>query len=412
MAILYLLSLLYTSYSQITPPSVTLMSTLTLPTQGNYSIGYLPLSSSPAGSAGPVNSSACRRISMFKFPALLSGTATSMTLNALPELIQETCDIGFTLYLFPSGNIVGTFVGAFTNLIGLREESMTVDITSAKWSFVNGSLYYLMIQTFTWNTAGTHCNMRLPWGLLSMGSGTANPGVGSNYAIVAQQGPNDQPCGTTPWVTQTAMDGGYIHMSIMGVMNTSSSTVTPSSTATPSSTGTATGTPSSTVTPTGTATGTPSSTGTPSVSNTGTSIYNATNSDTGTATATATATATGTGTPTGTVSVSNSDANTNTNTNTNINTGTATATATGTRRANPTSLNIGANGIATTDQIPGIVGGSIGLSLAIIALLLCFLHSIYCKQPKPDINSIRSPVSSIIVENPVNPVIFHQNTLV
>ena len=251
--------------TQPLPPNQTLiMTSLNLPAQGNYSIGYLP----PA-MIGLSNSSACRIVSMFKFPALMTGTAQTMTLNALPESIAETCDIGFTLFDFSTAKQVGTeFLGSFTNQpIMALEEPITLDVSSAGWSMLNNSIYYLRIQTFTWNTAGTRCLMRLPWGLQTTSAappaGGSAGGAAPKFAVVVQQGPANLPCGATPFTTVAALDGGYIHMRMTAMTIISLPSPSPSATTTPVVRGL-----SSTITnsPTSTPTGTP--TGSGSASNT------------------------------------------------------------------------------------------------------------------------------------------------
>jgi len=158
---------------------------------------------------------------MFKFPALATGTGIQMTLNALPTTIQQTCNIGFTLFTMDGTQVGSQYLGPFTNtLTSSLEKSISVNISSAGWSFINGTDYYLSIQTLTLNTQGTHCSMKIPYG--------TDNSIPSKYALVYDQGPAGQPCGTTPWTTVTALDGGFIHMSIYGFPVTPSKTPSPS----------------------------------------------------------------------------------------------------------------------------------------------------------------------------------------
>jgi hypothetical protein len=289
----------------VSGPGYMLMNTMGLPPSGNYSIGYLPyITTGVAGSGGATggatggttvgtNMSACRRIQMFKFPALLSGTVTTITMNTLPSAGPEVCDVGFNLYTFSGNQQVGTtYIGAVSSTSATTgipgngppafEVSSMVNVSSAGWYMTNGTVYYLTIQPFTWNRAGSACNMRVPYGL-----DTAKP---PHYTIVAQQGPVGTPCGASPWTTVAALDGGYIHMSIAGVPFVSASaSATPTQTQsaylrgsvtaspTPTSVGMMTSaSPTGTVTPTGTPTGngaidtsasdTPTGTDSPSVS--------------------------------------------------------------------------------------------------------------------------------------------------
>jgi len=183
-----------------------LMNTGPLRVTGNYTIGYL---------AVDTNSSACKRIKMFKFPALMTGLATSLTLNVLPSAVQGICDTAFSLFNFNSGTQIGsTVVGAFssTGSAGVAswfEISNTVNVTGADWQLVSGSLYYMTIQTFSYNSIGAPCNMRIPYGV-----STISP---PSYALVIEQGPIGFPCGAAPWATVAALYGGYIHMSIGGL---------------------------------------------------------------------------------------------------------------------------------------------------------------------------------------------------
>ena len=364
-----------------------LMSSLDLPAQGNYSIGYLPPTIVNLN-----NSSACRRISMFKFPALGSGSVMAMTLNALPETIPETCDISISLFTFPGQLQVGTqYIGTFTNNVAYTsEESMTVDVSSSRWILVNSSEYYFTIQTFTWNTAGTRCNMRIPWGLVpSTGAGGTVGSVSPKYALVIQQGPPDLACGATPWTTPIALDGGYVHMRMTGFLNAS-----PTATATPTTSPTATATPTATASPTATATASYYLT---AVSLTGTSPATATPissmyvlndftySASASVTATVTATASANQTP-----IYNS----------------ASTSMTLTPSPSPTSnylrtvnQNLDAQSIFSNQlkENSGIIGGVV--SGLVATILACVMYTFYKK--KQEFGLVRSPVSSVVVKNPM-----------
>ena len=363
-----------------------LMSSLDLPIQGNYSIGYLPPTM-----LGLTNSSACRRISMFKFPALGSGSIQTMSLNVIPETVRETCDIGVTLFNFPAQVQIGTqYIGAFTNtLASTPEESITVDVSSSRWNIVNGSQYYLTIQTFTWNSAGGRCNMRIPWGLTSTGS-VAGTIISPKYAVVVQQGPPDLPCGTTPWATSAALDGGYIHMRMTGFLD-----VSPSSTGTP----TPTGTPTSTVSYylkdsslSGTSATTVSSTGTP------------------TSTGTGTASPSSTGTPTNSVSPALSDFTYSSTVTVTVTPFYTSALMTSTQSSSPTTnyLRTDSQGQSNEKQSvltaiaqggPVAIGSIIG-SLLFAALLGATIVILFKKNQEFGIT--RSPMSSVVVNNPTN----------
>jgi len=165
------------------------MDTTMLPVQGNYTIGYLNLTSSV---------SACKRVGMFKFTALNTGLASTLTLNVQ----AETSDISFTLYGFSSGSQIGyNFTWTFNN-------QTSVDVSTANWQMTKGSQYYLTIQSWT--------SMKIPCGQDN------NP----EYGVITQQGPNNKPCGSSPWTTLAVADGGYIHMKIDGFLPSFSATST------------------------------------------------------------------------------------------------------------------------------------------------------------------------------------------
>ena len=424
------LSLITTVYSQATsggigmPPfgtsSTILMNSMNFPPQGNYSIGYLP------PEIIGTNVSACNRVSMFKFPALYSGIATSMVLNVLPISMSMTCDIGFTLYDMAGTTIGNTFIGSFTNGPSQNpEQSMIANITTANWLLANGTAYYVTIQTFTWNTAGTQCFMRFPWGM-----DTTTP---PKYALIVSQGPDNQPCGATPWIVKKALDGGYIHMSLLGnSISTQTSTKTPTPTLTPTPTSTKsnknivmssiiyTQTQTQTQTPTSSSTSMPSVTSTnsysivinPSDSNTQTPTSSSTSSPSVTSTnsyiniidlsftSTPSIAPLVSNTPTPTYTPTPSPLSTvNTNTTMYMSVSVSTTYTPNNSFTNqinnydayiPTSL--------PSTNVSAIIGGSIG-AFVIIGIFLSIIIINYKKQ----IGSSRSPVSSIIIMNPIKP---------
>jgi len=205
-----------------------LMTSFNLPCTNSYTVGYVPVTI-----AGRVNSSACRRISMFKFPVIASGLAKTMSVGIVPNRTAtvEICDIGFTLYSFIDNKQVGyPFIGLFSNAARPGpEKAITLDVSNSGWNLLKTLEYYFTVQIFTYDSTGTYCQMSFPWGQPSVtGSGTiGNPGS-PQFTIVAEQGPQNMPCGTTPWTVQSAIDGGYIHMRITGIAVSSSPTPTPS----------------------------------------------------------------------------------------------------------------------------------------------------------------------------------------
>ena len=203
-----LLSLFALANSQITPiqriaiptGQVVLMSSIDLLTQSNYTIGYLTVN----------NSSACRRISMFKFPAINSGTVTQMVINTLSYPVPETCNIGFSLF-YLNGTQVGTiFVGAFTDFMSRNTTELIIVNVTSTWSLVNGVSYYFIIQTT--NTQASPCNIPLPVGMQIGPTGGITPA----FALVVDKGPVNKPCGATPWTVQNVLNGGYIQMRLTG----------------------------------------------------------------------------------------------------------------------------------------------------------------------------------------------------
>ena len=363
------------------------MTSLDLPVQGNYSIGYVPVTIS-----GLLNSSVCRRISMFKFPAIATGNVMTMVLSTLPESLQgtsytgETCDTRISLFRFPDNVQVGSqYLSRFTTTISQnREELHILDVSPSRWTLVNTSEYYFTIEAFTWNVQSTRCNIGLPWGSKPPTAG----GGYSKFAVVSQQATPNQPCGNTPWVTQNAIDGGYIRMRLTGIVSsssqsptpTSSATVTPStsstvsfyivnssSTGTSSPTGTGTGSPSATASPTGTGTGSPSATASP--------------------------TGTGTGSPSATASPTTSNSPILT---TNMAPPTVSPTPTSNRLINSGDAIQTSQSPSITANIAGGISGGI-LIIAIGAGITAFVLN---KKKEAMFGQPRSPVSSVVINNP------------
>lgn len=230
----------------------TIMNTASLPMlqPSTYPIGYLP----PSLINPTTNASACRKVSMFKFPASASGTPSLLKLNFPPNPIPETCTLGLSLFNFQNNSQIGyTFMSPFNT-----NTNNTVDVSKSMWSFVRGSLYYLQIQT---STNGPNCIVRLPYATQQLSSGGAVGTAPPTYAIVVSQGPLNQPCGSSPWTSVAALDGGYIPMEIW-LQQTQTATATATQTPTPTGSPSSTGTPS----PSSTNTPSPSSTDTPSPS--------------------------------------------------------------------------------------------------------------------------------------------------
>jgi len=415
-----LFTVITTVYSQgtsggISAGSLPLMSSMNFPPQGNYSIGYLP------PEIIGTNVSACNRVSMFKFPALYSGVATSMVLNVLPAPMPMTCDIGFTLYNMAGTPIGNTFVGSFTNGPSQNpEQSMVVNVTTANWLLTNGMTYYVTIQTFTWNTAGTHCFMRFPWGM-----DTTSP---PKYALIVSQGPDNQPCGATPWTVKRALDGGYIHMSLIGnSIPTQSPTQTPTPTSSNKNVGMSTRnpvySPTSMNTPSNdkvvaTNNPTPSSTPTPTPSSTSSSSVTSTPSYINIVDVSSTST------PSAVMLVSNSPTPTYSPSPTPLSTVNNTTTVYVSLYATYTPSNSFTNQVGNsearnnptsepsyTTSTSAIIGGVIGASV-IVGIFAGIITYKY-KKYKSQIGGSRSPVSSIIVMNPVKPTdisMYMQNT--
>jgi len=421
-----------------------LMNTMPLPPIGNYSIGYLPAIGTATGGAGGVTDMpACRRIQMFKFPALLSGIATMVTMNTLPSASPEVCDVGFNLYTFPGSQQVGTtYIGAVSSMGSttsgspgngppVYEVSSTLNVSSAGWYITNGTLYYLTIQPFTYNSVGGACNIRLPYGM-----DTTRP---PRYAVVTQQGPIGQPCGVSPWTTVGAIDGGYIHMSIAGVPFTSAS---PSQTAylrgsvtaspTPTSVGMKTSaSPTGTVTPTGTTTptsgginpsgsDTPTGTDSPSVSSSQTPTPSSSSSPSASASSAVTPTVTPTQTSTWTQSQGMSISNTPTSAPMPV--ASASVSSSGKNLSVPIDTPLAAAAAATGASAPvgSIVGGVFAaiVVVAVIGSVVAFnlSRTVRTQVGKyTGIKDARSPVTSsqsVIVMNPAgNAVSVYHNTM-
>ena len=369
------------------PVQSTIMNTASLLRQqpSIYPIGYLP----PSLINPTTNASACRKVSMFKFPASVSGTPSLLKLNfppnPNPNPNPETCTLGLSLFNFQNNSQIGyTFMSSFNT-----NTNNTVDVSKSMWSFVRGSLYYLQIQT---STNGPSCIVRLPYATqqVSPGSGTAGgTAAPPTYAIVVSQGPLNQPCGSSPWTSVAAIDGGYIPMEIwlqQALAPTATATSTPSQTPTPS--------PSSTGTPS------PSSTGTPSPSSTDTPSPSASQTPSASITASPTPNQlifTASQTPT-LYSPSSSNSPTSSIT--------LSYTASPTPTANSNLLNPQSNGLSSgtaasppTQNGATIAGGVIGalvLAAAATAGIIYYKNRHYVKQSRSPVTS-----SSVIVYNPV-----------
>ena len=360
-----------------------ILNTAALPMKTtSYPIGYLPPSI-----INPIsNASACRRVSMFKFPSSASGTASLLKINFAAQPVPEICNIGFSLFNLQNNSQIGrTFVDMFN-----VSTNNTVDISSSGWSFAAGSLYYLQIQTNTWNTDGMQCIAHLPYNINEPSAGGT---TSQRYGIVVQQGPLNQPCGATPWTSVAALDGGYIPMQIWV-----SPSQSPTATATPRINGasvTGSQTPTSSETPTSSNTEYVSSSGTPSPSTTETESGSSSS--------------TGTPTPTSvnqgqTPSLSQTPAPASTARQTYTQPQSIAETPSSSIRlshantgyTNGLSSGIAAGVASTTSSIVGGVIGAFMLIAAVAASILYYKNRYYIKET-------RSPVisTSVIVSNPV-----------
>ena len=364
LTLISLISSLHFVNSQMSYGQVLLMNTLNFVPSGNFSIGYLP---------SAVLGQACRRVQMFKFPALTSGNAISISMNVLPASTPEICDIGFNLYSVNSGLQIGdTFIGAFASSGGsggTNPAGSTLNITSAGWKMAMGNLYYVTIQTFTYNKAGNPCNMRLPYGLYRLAP--------SQYGLVTQQGPDGQPCGSTPWTTLNTLDGGFIHMRISGITTPSPSNQAIGDSNTPTSSPTSMGVSDS-------ATATPTSIGiSDSVTATPTSIG-----------ITDSATSTPTSSPT----------------SQEIKTPTSTTTSMGpsySETSRPSNGPLAAAAVATPEAatIGGVIGAVVLVGLLGTAIACNLSRSVQANLSKfTGIKDMRSPMTrqNVITVNPVN----------
>jgi hypothetical protein len=168
-----------------------------------YPIGYLP----PTIINPLSNSSACRRVSMFKFPASASGIPSLLKIHFAPQMPAEICNIGISLFSFQDNSQIGqTVIGMFDT-----NTNNTVDVSKSRWSFVAGSLYYLQIQPYTLNINGTPCIIRVPYNTQQASAGAT---ASLTFALVIQQGPLNQACGTSPWTSVTTLEGASIPMQI------------------------------------------------------------------------------------------------------------------------------------------------------------------------------------------------------
>ena len=391
-------------------PSLMLMNTLQLRATGNYSIGYLPMQI-----VGQFNSSACRRVGMFKFPAIATGLATTMTINVLPMAQLEMCDVGFNLYESDGNQIGNTFISPIrippiNGGAAATEASIYVNVTSANWLINSGIAYYLTIQTFTWDYAGGRCNMRIPHGL--------DTSVPSVYGILIQQGPADMPCGATPWTTVSTNYGGFIRMSISGnrLMSTVSVSQTPtptsmsvvyrsaSPTPTPTSMSVVTNSASQTPTPTSMTVVDSSASETPTPTSTGTMTF-WTSSSSSSNTATSSPTSTTTSTPTGTTLGSFSGTSSSTTS------GSFSGTSTPSSRPfeNPQSISTTSQNSAPSVSSSSIIGVAVGVTVVLVFVAACITYKLNenfrnTVEKISGFKDARSPVSSknVITMNPVN----------
>jgi len=377
LTLISLIASLHFVNSQLSYGQVLLMNTLNFVPSGNFSIGYLP---------SAVLGQACRRVQMFKFPALTSGNAISISMNVLPAGTPEICDIGFNLYSVNSGQQIGdTFIGAFASgggSGGANPAGSTLNITSAGWKMAMGNLYYVTIQTFTYNKAGNPCNMRLPYGLYRLAP--------SQYGLVTQQGPDGQPCGSTPWTTLNTLDGGFIHMRISGITIPSPSNQAIGDSNTPTASPTSMGISDS-------ATSMPTSTGI---------------SDSATATPTSMGVSDSeTATPTS-IGISDSATSTPTSSPTSqeIKTPTSTTTSMGpsySETSRPSNGPLAAAAVATPEAatIGGVIGAVVLVGLLGTAIAFNLSRSVQANLSKfTGIKDMRSPMTrqNVITVNPVN----------
>jgi hypothetical protein len=189
--------------SQSDASNYILMDSTQLSSQGNYPVGYVNVE----------NTIACQRIGMFKFSALNTGIASSISFSKFS--IKNTCNIDIGLYIFKSGLLIGTkFIGP------VSEEIISLDVSNLNWVLNRGTTYYLSIQSNTLNQPGNYCTMNLTCGLDKI--------FPSQYSIVAQKGLVGQSCDTTLWTNRGVANGGYIRMKITGTILSVSSSRTSS----------------------------------------------------------------------------------------------------------------------------------------------------------------------------------------
>ena len=190
--------------------SLTFVNSLRNPIDGNYVIGNLATRDVSTGV--PSGTTICKQVSMLKFPSSATGDATTLSLYVTPPKQTETCSMILNLYGFPNGAAIGTTITSRFTQVALVSPiqstiPITFDLTAKGWSFVSGQQYYIGFRTDSLVAGRTQpCNVTLPWG----------PAPVSQWAVVTQNGPPGQLCGTTPWTTDRIRDGAAFLMTIGG----------------------------------------------------------------------------------------------------------------------------------------------------------------------------------------------------
>ena len=181
MSILLVFTFISSVFSQIMPPSQfppqppvvppsqsVLMSSYPMLCQNNYTLGMYPIVGAPV-IGGNITQLACRRISMFKFPAIATGSVQTMSVSVIPTGNPRSCMVGFTLFSFLNSQPIGIdYLASITiaNTGSLLSEAITtLNVSSANWNLVNNSVYYFTIQTFTYDSFGGYCEVSVPLGI-------------------------------------------------------------------------------------------------------------------------------------------------------------------------------------------------------------------------------------------------------
>ena len=193
------------------PPAgaVTIMNSLPetgkVKVDGNYTVGYI----------NNTEQNECHRISMWKFPTLAAGSATSIEFTVIPAspTVEETCHLELSLFDFKTQKQVGAAIDIPHTEAASSDptETVTLDISGHGWVFENaaGSEYYMTISSYTWAVGPTKwCQVNLPWGQATV----------PEWAVVGQHGPVGRTCGVQPWSPEReyTRDGGAILMKITG----------------------------------------------------------------------------------------------------------------------------------------------------------------------------------------------------